>query len=299
MRRKKKFKLITRTDVTGWLFVLPFLIGFVWLFLKPLVNAFIYSFHRVTLDTSGLVMEPLGWENYRYLLFGDANFIKNMVTVLSGLGVKVLVIMFLSIFLALLLNKKFPGRLFFRAVLFLPVIFNAEQVMSMFNNMSGEAAELTNESNSFVIMGGQMTGFVKEIIESFGVLAPVIEAFTAYSGQVFDLLWDSGIQIILFIIGLQAIPGHLYEVAEIEGATKWETFWKITFPLLTPSMLLCLIFTMIQYFNRSNKVVAQIDTNMTARMDYACAMSIFYSIVVLLLVLIVYKIMTKRTIYLD
>lgn len=298
MKKRKKYKLVTRTDVTGWLFVLPFLIGFVWLFLKPLINAFVYSFHKVTLDTEGLVMEPLGWENYRYLFFGDAEFIKNLVGVLSGLGVKVLVIMFLSIFLALLLNKKFPGRLFFRAVLFLPVIYNAEQVMSMFNNMNGQMG-LASEANAFVILGGQLTGFVKEIIESFGILAPMIEAFTVYSGQLFDLLWDSGIQIILFIIGLQAIPGHLYEVADIEGATKWETFWKITFPLLTPSMLLCLIFTMIQYFNKHNKVVAQIDGNMIARMDYACAMSIFYSIVVLILVLIVYKIMTKKTIYLD
>ena len=301
MKRKKGYKLITRTDVTGWLFVLPFLIGFIWMFMIPLVNTVIYSFHRVTLGDNGFVMEPLGWENYRLLLFGDAAFIKALIRVFSKLAVEVVVIMFLSIFLALLLSKDFPGRLFFRAVLFLPVIFNADQVMSIFYGLPGEAGvdNMVAETNSFVVVGEEFLGFIREIIHSFGVLAPVIEKFTIYSGQTFNLLWSCGIQIILFIVGIQAIPGHLYEVAEMEGATKWEVFWKITFPLLTPSMLLCLIYTIVEYFNSGNGVVLQMNIATMSRLDYYCAMSIFYSIMVLLLVLIVYKVMTKRTIYLD
>ena len=295
---KKKFRIITRTDIVGSLFVLPFLMGFIWLFLRPLIEAVRYSFNRVTMGSKELALEAMGWENYRRLLFGDAEFVKGLSSVFLNMGVKVLVILFLSMFLAILLKAEFPGRLLFRGILFLPVIFNADIVMSQFSKLDGDAG-LSQEVNSYIMMGGELTGFVKELIDAFGILAPVMEKFTSYAATMFDLLWDCGIQIILFIIGLQAIPDHLYEVAEIEGGSKWEIFWKITFPLLTPSIMLCLIFTLIRYFNARNVIVNLIDTHMLNNLGYACAMSLFYALLVLLLVMIVYKILSRKTIYLD
>lgn len=299
MKRNKKLKIITPTDTTGWMFVLPFIIGFIFLFAKPVAESLMYSFNDVSVGQEGLEFTSIGWSNYEKLLFGDAAFIKLLWKMISEAIVKILVIMFVSMFLAILLNEKFSGRLLFRAIMFLPVIFAADQVLAVFNSKGG-SEELRDTTSSFFMMSGEASGFVEEIISSFGPLSSIITKFTAYATQLFNLLWSSGIQIILFIIGLQTIPAYLYEVANMEGATKWETFWKITFPLLTPSILLCLIYTMIDYFNAStNSIVMQINNNMLNNFDYACAMSWFYSVAVFVLVIIVNLILSRKVITLD
>lgn len=299
MKRNKRLKIITPTDTTGWMFVLPFVIGFIFLFAKPVAKSLMYTFNDVTVGQDGLEFTPIGWKNYEKMLYGDAAFIKTLWTMVKEALVKILVIMFISMFLAILLNEKFAGRLLFRAIMFLPVIFAADQVLAIFNSLGGRD-ELKSTSSSFFVMSGEASGFVKEIIASFGSLSSIITKFTNYASQLFNLLWSSGIQIILFIIGLQAIPAYLYEVAEMEGATKWETFWKITFPLLTPSILLCLIYTIIDYFNAStNSIVKMIDTNMLNNFSYACAMSWLYSVAIFILVIIVNVILSRKVVTLD
>ena len=299
MKNKKRRTLLTPNDKTGLMFVLPFIIGFIFLFFKPLLESLNYTFHRVTVGPDGLVLDPIGFENWRYLVEQDASFVKNVTKILGSVTVEVLVIMFMSIFLAVLLIDKFPGRLFFRVCLFLPMIFGADAILHTFG-MVGGSAEMTAESNDFMMMTGETTGFIKEIISSFGILTPLIEKFTVYAGKLFNLLWNMALQIVIFIIGLQAIPPHLYEVAKMEGATPWETFWKITFPLLTPSILLCLIYSIIDYFNAStNKIVQMIDNNMMNRLDYACTMSWAYSLLIFVIVIGINAILSRRVISLD
>lgn len=299
MKKIKGRTLLTPTDKTGLLFVFPFIIGFIWLFMKPLLESLNYTFHRVTMGTDSLVLTPIGFENWKYMATTDAEFIKKLITMTSGMLVEILVIMFISIFLAVLLVDKFPGRLFFRTALFLPMIFGAAPIMSAFRTLGGDN-QMEAQGNAFVTMSGEMTGFVNEIISSFGILTPIIEKFTVYAGTLFNLVWDTSLQIVIFIIGLQAIPSHLYEVAKMEGATKWETFWKITFPLLTPSILLCLVYSVINYFNKStNPIVVLIDGNMTARLDYACTQSWAYAIMIFAVVLVINAFMSRKVINLD
>ena len=300
MKKKNRSPLLTPNDKTGLLFVLPFILGFIFLFLRPLIESLNYTFHRVTVGTDGLLLEPIGWENWKYIFTKDRDFIQLLTCQASTAAVQILVIMFMSIFLAVLLVNKFPGRLFFRVCLFLPMIFGADAILSTFGTIGGGLNALTTNSNDFIMMTGDTTGFIKEIIQSFGVLTPVIEKFTAYADKLFNLLWNMALQIVIFIIGLQAIPSHLYEVAKMEGATPWETFWKITFPLLTPSILLCLIYSIIDYFNTStNYIVKWIDSNMSARLDYACTQSWVYSLMIFVLVLVVNAIVSRKVITLD
>ena len=299
MKNKKKRTLLTSTDKTGLLFVLPFIIGFIWLFFKPLLESLNYTFHRVTVGSDGLVLDPIGFDNWKYMATTDAEFIKKLITMSSEMLIQILVIMFISIFLAVLLTDKFPGRLLFRTCLFLPMIFGAAPVIKAFGTLGG-SAEMSQGTNAFVTMSGEMSGFINEIIDSFGILTPVIEKFTGYAGTLFNLLWSCALQIIIFIIGLQAIPAHLYEVAKMEGATKWETFWKITFPLLTPSMLLCLIYSIVDYFNKStNSIVVLIEQNMISRLDYACTQSWAYAVMIFIVVLIVNAVLSRKVITLD
>ncbi len=299
MRKRRYHKLITETDKTGWLFVLPFIIGFIWLFFKPLLESLRYTFNTVTVGSEGLVLDPVNLKWWKYMFTTDIDFIKKLVTMASEMVVQILVIMFVSIFLAVLLTDKFHGRLIFRTCLFLPMIFGAAPVLKAFATLGG-SAEMSEGTNAFVTMSGEMTGFIQEIISSFGILAPVIEKFTGYAGTLFNLLWSTALQIVIFIIGLQAIPSHLYEVAKMEGATKWETFWKITFPLLTPSMLLCLIYSVIDYFNKStNSIVVMIEENMISNLGYACTMSWAYAVMIFAVVLIINAFLSRKVITLD
>ena len=299
MKKRRYHKLITDVDKTGWLFVLPFIIGFIWLFFKPLLESLNYTFHRVSVGSEGLILDPIGFENWKYMATTDASFIKKLITMSSEMAIQILVIMFVSIFLAVLLTDKFHGRLLFRTCLFLPMIFGAAPILKAFSSLGG-SKEMSEGTNAFITMSGEMTGFIKEIIDSFGILTPVIEKFTAYAGTLFNLLWSTALQIVIFIIGLQAIPPHLYEVAKMEGATKWETFWKITFPLLTPSMLLCLIYSVIDYFNKStNSIVVMIEENMIARLDYACTQSGAYAVMIFAIVLIINAILSRKVVTLD
>lgn len=299
MKNKKRRVLLTPNDKTGLLFVLPFIIGFIFLFFKPLLESVNYTFNRISVDSNGLLLEPVGLENWKYLVQKDSDFIKKLVEIISSMTIEVLVIMFMSVFLAVLLVDKFPGRLFFRVSLFLPMIFGADAILHTFG-MIGGSNEMTSGSNEFIMMTGETTGFIKEIISSFGILTPLIEKFTAYADKLFKLLWNMPLQIVIFIIGLQAIPPHLYEVAKMEGATAWETFWKITFPLLTPSILLCLIYSVIDYFNAStNEIVQMIDKNMINRLDYACTQSWAYSVLIFAIVLVINAIVSRRVVSMD
>ena len=299
MRKRRYHKLITETDKTGWMFVLPFIIGFIWLFFKPLLESLQYTFNTVTVGSEGLILDPVKFKWWHYMFTTDIDFIKKLITMASEMVVQILVIMFVSIFLAVLLTDKVHGRLLFRTCLFLPMIFGAAPVLKAFATLGG-SAEMSEGTNAFVTMSGEMTGFIQEIISSFGILAPVIEKFTGYAGTLFNLLWSTALQIVIFIIGLQAIPSHLYEVAKMEGATKWETFWKITFPLLTPSMLLCLIYSVIDYFNKStNSIVVMIEENMISNLGYACTMSWAYAIMIFAIVLIINAFLSRKVVTLD
>ncbi len=295
---KRRYPLITRIDIVGWLFVLPFLIGFVFMFMKPMLSSIVYSFNKVSYDANGMVLKPVGWENYDYALFGDAKFFKALLTIGGEVAVKIIVIMFMSMFVAMLLNQRFPGRLLFRTAMFLPVIFGADQIMSMFES-SYAYSSMDSTSNAFLALDGSAKAFISDLVNQFGFLSGLMSLFSSYANQLFDLTWEIGIQIVLFIVGFQSIPSYLYEVCDIEGATKWETFWKITFPLLSPTMLLCLIYTVVDNFNSNNEVVKMINGNVSSIIHYACAQTWLYAIIVFAVVMVVYAIVSRWTIYLD
>ncbi len=295
---KRRVPLITRTDIVGWLFTLPFIIGAAFLFIRPMIVSVIYSFNEVSFDESGLVLEWMGLENYRYALLGDAKFFKALLTIGGDVFVKIMVIMFLSMFVAMLLNQKFAGRLFFRTVMFLPVVFGADLIMTTF--MSSNAYDVMNTtSNAYVSVSTEANSFISELTNSFGFLSGMMSTFSTYAQKLFDLTWEMGIQVVLFIVGFQAIPSYLYEVADMEGATKWESFWKITFPLLSPTILLCLIYTIIDNFNSDNEIMAMITQNMSYLIHYACAQTWLYSIIVFAMVMVIYGLVSRWTIYLD
>ena len=245
-----------------------------------------------------MTLKFVGLDNYRYALFSDAEFLKELLAVAGSALAKVVVIMFMSMFVAMLLNQKFYGRLFFRTVLFLPVIFGADVILAIFAE-SDAYTMLSGTSNSLVSVGKEANVFLEELMRSFGFSSGMMNALSSNIRGIFDLTWEMGIQTVLFIVGFQAIPPHLYEVCEMEGATKWETFWKVTFPLLSPTILLCLIYTVIDTFNSDNNVVRIISENMAHLLHYACAQTWLYTLIVFAFVMTIYGLVSRKTIYLD
>lgn len=293
--RRLRLSLYARNAWTAQLFLLPFYLGLIFFFLSPLIQSVYISFCNVSVSTSGYRFEFIGIQNYRDALWTDANFTTNLVSTLTSMLWKVPVILFLSLFMAMIVNQKFRGRVFVRAVFFLPVIFASGVVLNMIQSDSVASLVLSG-SNS--VTGGsinQSDGLRQFLIDS-GFGHQIVDIATSVANNMFSLVWRSGLQMIIFLAGLQSIPSQLYEVSAIEGASSWESFWKITLPMLSPIFFLNVVYTIVDNFTDSgNSIMMQI-TNLSAqqvnKMGLSSAFAWCYFLlvgIVLLAVLLIYR----------
>lgn len=239
----------------GLLFVTPWLIGFVLFFAMPAVQSILYSFSDVQLTGEGLQIGLVGLKHYRYALLENPNYVTNMWSSVGTILYSLPFILLISLVLALILNQKFRGRLFFRALFFLPVIISTGIVLNLMFLTTG--SDMTGASASESLTGNMFS--VADVISVLNLPAVISDYVEQVINSIFDLIWSSGIQIVLFIAGLQAIPASLYEASRVEGATKWEEFWFITFPMLSQVTLLVALFTMVEQLTSSrNALVSQL-----------------------------------------
>lgn len=254
---KKPYKsLESRNSKNGFLFVLPWTIGFALFVFVPLAYSVMFVFSRLEITTGGLKFNYVGLENLKYVLFKSPEYVNNLVDSVTGLIYKVPIILVLSLIVALVLNPKFKGRTFFRSLFFIPVIVSTGIVM---NYISGDAIVESmrgaGEETSTYLTGGFID--FETVFSQMGLSDNIVTFIMGYVDNIFDLLWESGIQIILFISGLQAIQPQLYEVSKVEGATKWEEFWSVTIPMLRNSIVLVIVFTVIDFCISTNNSVMQ------------------------------------------
>ena len=239
----------------GLLFVTPWLIGFILFFAMPAVQSILYSFSDVQLTGEGLQIGLVGLKHYRYALLENPNYVTNMWSSVGTILYSLPFILLISLVLALILNQKFRGRLFFRALFFLPVIISTGIVLNLMFLTTG--SDMTGASASESLTGNMFS--VADVISVLNLPAVISDYVEQVINSIFDLIWSSGIQIVLFIAGLQAIPASLYEASRVEGATKWEEFWFITFPMLSQVTLLVALFTMVEQLTSSrNALVIQL-----------------------------------------
>ena len=239
----------------GLLFVTPWLIGFILFFAMPAVQSILYSFSDVQLTGEGLQIGLVGLKHYRYALLENPNYVTNMWSSVGTILYSLPFILLISLVLALILNQKFRGRLFFRALFFLPVIISTGIVLNLMFLTTG--SDMTGASASESLTGNMFS--VADVISVLNLPAVISDYVEQVINSIFDLIWSSGIQIVLFIAGLQVIPASLYEASRVEGATKWEEFWFITFPMLSQVTLLVALFTMVEQLTSSrNALVSQL-----------------------------------------
>ena len=256
MVKKKKYRSIEQLKSRyGYGFTAIWVIGFILFFAIPVIQSLIYAFSDVTFSASeGVTTKFVGLDNFNYVLNEHPKFTGYLTADISSILYSMPIILLVSIVLALLLNQKFAGRVIFRAVYFVPVIIATGVVIKlMFKTSASE--ELTAAGVSSSITGSMFS--IEDVVGWLNIPDKVAQILKNIINNIFDLLWSCGVQTVLFIAGLQSIPATLYEASRVEGATKWEEFWFITFPSLGSVTLLVAVYTMVDVFtNTRNEVVS-------------------------------------------
>lgn len=261
----------------GYVFIAPWILGMLLFFIIPIVQSIVFSFSSVKVVPGGVDREFVGAANYYSLLITDPNYTSWLRESILPMFYSLPIILLVSLVLALLLNQNFRGRLFFRAVYFLPVIIATGLVIDLL--FMTTKSELTDVGVSDSFSAGMIE--VSDVMAVLGLNARIADYVNLVIGRIFDLLWSCGIQIVLFLAGLQSVPSSLYEASKVEGATKWEEFWYITFPSLSRVTLLVTVFTMIELITDQNSpLVSAVYDNMRAAIyDTASAMIWFYFLI--------------------
>ena len=275
---KKNRGITTLKDKYGRMFTTPWLIGIILFYLLPLAQSVLYSFADVKIKLGGMDISLVGLKNYKNILFVNPNYTGWLRSTVTSFLYSLPIILLLSLVLALILNQNFRGRLFFRALYFLPVIIATGPVISWLFRTTG--SDLTNMGVSKSYTAGMLS--VDDIVTKLQIDGKAAEYMTSTISKIFDLIWSCGIQTVLFLAGLQSIPGSLYEASRVEGATKWEEFWFITVPSLSQVTVLVIVYTVVELItSQKDKVLLQAYTFMQSqKYGEASAMLWMYFLIV-------------------
>jgi ABC-type sugar transport systems, permease components len=281
----------------GRLFILPWFIGFCFIFCRSLIMSFIYSISKITVTNTGFQTSFVGLEHYKFAFLSDVNFTKTLVSSLLTMFYQVPLILIFSLIVACILNQKFKGRVLARAIFFLPVIIATGQIITI---MNGDiySQQLTNGERSSSLFSVQG---LQNLLINAGLSMTFAKALITSLTNIFNVSWKSGIQILLFLSGLQTVPRALYEVSEIEGATAWEAFWKITFPMLSPIIILNLVYTLIDNFTDYSNSIIMMSSNLARQMkyEYSATIAWIYFLVIIVFLGIVTLLARKRVFYIN
>lgn len=270
-RPKKKLPLLRKSSLsekkarTGWLFVLPFVIGLVLIYLPILIDSFCFSFLYVTEGKNGArIVTNLGLSAYRSAL--STEFLKTLLQGFQQLILNVPAILVFSLFIAVILNQKMVGRAAFRAIFFIPVIL-ATGLMDSVNAADTISGSTSIDDGSSTASSGTLISMmdVEALFSNMKVGTELVQYVIDLVNRVYSIVNYSGVQMLIFLAGLQSISPSIYEACQIEGATSWETFWKITFPMISPMILVNGIYTIIDSFTRADNVaMAYITQNLSS-----------------------------------
>lgn len=302
MKRRSKYEgLQKRKAIAGYLFILPFIIGFLAFMVKPFFQSLYMSFCDVQVGPDGFTNVYIGIKNFVEAFTVDLTFTRLLTEELTRMAINVPAIIVFSFFAALLLNQEFKGRAFVRGVFFLPVILSSGVILGVeYDNPI--MAEMRDVIEMEGATGVSITDTIKEVLNVSGVGNSVFKVVFDIIDGIYDVVLASGIQIIIFLSGLQTISKSMYEAASIEGCTSWESLWKITFPMISPLLLVNLVYTIVDFCMRTdNQVIKKIQEIMLAKLSYgpASAMAWIYFGIVMAIIGLTSFILSKVVYYYD
>ena len=305
-KKRKIASLDRRKARAGWGFVLPFVIGFIVLYLPIIFDSVKLSFFRIeVLNGGGFMLHPVGWLNYSEALFVNPNFVQTLLTGLQQLLFDIPAIIIFSLFMAVLLNQKMAGRAVFRAIFFIPVILSTGLMESI--EAQNVLTEYMEEEEG--ISDGSGTSTAADIVSALdvqilfanmkigtGLVQYVVQAIN----NIYDIVNRAGVQMLIFLAGLQSISPAIYESVQIDGATSWETFWKITFPMISPMILVNAVYTIIDSFTTDSNTVMSFISDTYSELNgnvISSAMAWMYFMIVILIIAAVAGVMSAYVFY--
>jgi len=295
----KKLSLEERKGLWGWAFISPWLIGFILLFAVPLLQSLRYSFSKLTLSPTGIHLEYLGFANYEEALTKNVAFNKTLIEVVVNMVVNVPLIVIFSLFIATILNQKFRGRMVARAIFFLPVILASGVIASIESGDFLQSAMMGAGGEEEQAGTGLRSFELQKLLLEAGLNEFIVNYLTGAVNRIYEIVSASGVQIIIFLAGLQSISPQLYEVAKIEGATSYESFWKITLPMISPLILTNVIYSVIDSFTDNKMTTLLRSTAFGKTFDYGLsgAMAWIYFLVISVILLISTFFISKKVFY--
>lgn len=305
-KKRKVASLEKRKARAGWVFVLPFVIGFAIIYFPIILNSILMSFKNLQIVTGGgYVTEWVGLENYQYALLTDPSFVQTLVEGLKELAFDIPAILLFSLFMAVLLNQKMAGRAVFRAIFFIPVILSTgimESVegQNILGSYMEDASGINDGSGSSTANEIVSVMDVERLFYSMKIGQDLVEYVVDMINNIYDIVNRSGVQMLIFLAGLQSISPAIYEACRIDGATSWETFWKITFPMISPMILVNAVYTIIDSFTtNSNQVMVYIDQvyRQTDGQVRSSAMAWMYFLIVMLILAVISGIFSAYVFY--
>ena len=294
--RKNQFRSLEKQRSRwGWVFMAPWLIGIAVFFVWPMIQTGIYSFSKLTVGANGFETTPVGFENYLQFLVKDTYFKQNLLTAIVETIPSTLLIITFSTMIALVLRQEFPMRGLARAVFFLPVIIASGPVISILENQVMMNGAVGAETTTYLFQAPDLT----LVFADLGVPEAILESITSIINEIFDLMWKSGVQILLLLAALNNIPTSFYEVAMMEGATAWEKFWKITLPTISPTLVVVIIYTLIDGFTDYDNLIIKTINDYYTNNNYAYSATVgmIYCLCVLALVGLVSWILSRVAFY--
>ncbi len=304
MAKERMGKLEARRNRSGYVFIAPFLIGFVLFMLIPIVQSFWFSFNEVRIVENGYELLARGVENYRYVVAVDTDYRERLVESFVMTFRDTLVVIPFSFFSALILSRRFHGRTLARAIFFLPVIVSTGVLA---NTDSGNAVMSMMMGRDPTAASGGPFGTLSasgliEFLLAGSMPAELVSFVTAATDGIYDIIIKSGIQIIIFISALNSISPSLYEASNIEGATAWENFWKVTFPMCSPYILLNTVYTVIDSFtNTANPLIGRVRNELMGLTNFgtASAAAWLYFFAIFIVLGVVYALISRKVFYYE
>lgn len=272
----------------GYLFVSPWVVGFLILLAWPLVFSLWLSFREVT-DLGTLRTQAVGFDNYRQAFLVDVKFLPLFWETLGNMLVALPIINVFALSIALLVTAPIPGRMLFRVIFFMPVVIgSAWVVQQLFNQGVGRMVIISDPQELRALL-------------NFSVGSGAVDPLFDLISRVTFILWGSGVQILVFIAALHSIPLALYEAARVDGASSWGIFWKITLPMISPFVLVNLIYTIVDSFtapfNRLLVYIQQVALTQSIRLGYGAALGWLYFVAVFLILALVLVLSAKFVYY--
>lgn len=273
-----------REALIGLSFIWIWIVGFLVFTAYPLIRTVMFSFSDVKITTEGIKTSYVGWQNYKNALFMNVQFGDTIVNYFVETIVIVPIIVVFALIVSLLLNVKIRGKGIFRTIYFLPVIITSGPVIKQLMDQGATTLpgiqDIIEMSKLDQNMPSVIAGLITVLLSSF-----------------ITMLWFSGVQMLIFLAGLQKLDHSMYEAASIDGASRWESFWKLTLPALNSMILVNMVYTVIMQsvfsLNPVINLIQDAQYDPAQGMGYSAAMAWIYFLV-MLVILAVLVLLTRQ-----